>query len=467
MGLCGALCRCCGTLFLLGFLVCCLPLIPQLEVAMNWVRLQKIDNGWLYLAITVPVYVGGLLKCTPAFVLEGQISWLTCFKEGRTFDYPMTMGWEAGASVFYNMERNVAAFAYSHEAYKTVSYDPSAKRTSKYLSQCDITSTLPGGVDRLLVNLDTGSADWVARRNLMLDALPALHLDGTGHGLPAIVPPGISKQNGGSKKAVNAVVGTTLFRWLFDIDVTDTLDKMFEYDEIIGPCIVTQQPPSASGVEKMTATRNGIFKKIAASQVGKDFMAIAEERGMDGKIRLHDVVWTVLFAGYGGTSNLAHNVLAHILKDKDKQIALFRADPHAYMLEATRKFPAVAGMNPWTVQEGRDGLIGGKVKLPDGSTYQVKPGTPSFIITTGANNDPSVFENPLEFRVGRGNVERQLTFNAEIQDVRKCPNSTTAGCPAAPRPCPGMWLAIRVAKAAVTFFTDSYDVGASKKHGEL
>merc|ERR1740138_1186551 len=124
----------------------------------------------------------------------------------------------------------------------------------------------------------------------------------------------------------------------------------------------------------MTEIRAKLFKKISSSKTGQEFMRMAKERGMDGEVRLQDVLWTVLFAGYGGTSNLVHNLMAHVLKDPEKQVQAFHADPNAYVFEGARHFPAVAGMNPWRTKD-TDGLLGGKLKLPDGKPVQAEVGS--------------------------------------------------------------------------------------------
>ena len=81
-----------------------------------------------------------------------------------------------------------------------------------------------------------------------------------------------------------------------------------------------------------------------------------------GQERLDEMVWIALFAGYGGTSNLAYETLRMIRKDgvgtgdrqvhilsqlqDPKLVKLFRSDPLAFMLEAARIRPPVGGMNP-------------------------------------------------------------------------------------------------------------------------
>ncbi|CAE8617495.1 unnamed protein product [Polarella glacialis] len=390
-----------------------------------------------------------MVQCTKPLIAEGQIAWLTCVKEKMAFEMVDVFGYEQGVAPMYNFRGEIGPVAFSHAAFKAVTYDPRARRSPHHLSQCNTSTTWPSGVDRMLVNFDTGHPDWAARRSLMVDALPALALDGTGHGLPAVVPAGVRAQDGANKRKVNDVVGATIFKFLFDVDVTAELGQMFEWDGIIGPCIVTQQVPAASSIARMAEIRNNIYKKVSVSKAGQEYMALAMQRGMEGEIRLQDLMWIVLFAAYGGTSNLVHNILAHLLKDPVQQVVLFRYDSTAYILEGARLFPAVGGMNPWLTSQALP------LKLPDGRTIEVPEGTYGGSLINGANLDPSVFQAPTSaFQPGRPEAERMLTFLNELGDIRKCPGASTAGCPAAPRPCPGTWLALRVAKATVAFFAE-------------
>ena len=56
-------------------------------------------------------------------------------------------------------------------------------------------------------------------------------------------------------------------------------------------------------------------------------------------------------------------------------------------------------------------------------------------------------ESPETFRPGRANAERLMTWNNELGAIRSCP--TAAGCPAAPRGCPGTHLAIHLTEKVV------------------
>merc|ERR1712032_402697 len=94
-----------------------------------------------------------------------------------------------------------------------------------------------------------------------------------------------------------------------------------------------------------------------------------------------------------------------------------------------------------------------ETKLVSGRKLTIPAGTYNFMITSSANLDPTVFSEPSKFWPARPEAGRMLTYNAELPDIRACGNTT--GCPSAPRPCPGAWLSMRVAKKAVTFFTSS------------
>lgn len=57
-----------------------------------------------------------------------------------------------------------------------------------------------------------------------------------------------------------------------------------------------------------------------------------------------------------------------------------------------------------------------------------------------------------------------VAWNNELDAIRSCP--TAAGCPAAPRGCPGTHLALHLATKVTTFVVDAMDGGAAG-HGEL
>ena len=75
---------------------------------------------------------------------------------------------------------------------------------------------------------------------------------------------------------------------------------------------------------------------------------------------------------------------------------------------------------------------------------------------TGANLDPQVFgERASDFLPGRANADRLLTWNNELRDIRSCPSA--AGCPAAPRGCPGTHLSIHLTERVVGYVVKSIE----------
>lgn len=97
------------------------------------------------------------------------------------------------------------------------------------------------------------------------------------------------------------------------------------------------------------------------------------------------------------------------------QIPMFKNDPAAFMLESARLTPSVAGMNPYVVSEDRTH------SFRTGKSHTAKAGDCGMITTSGANVDPAVWgEDALEFKTGRPNAERLMTWNNELGDIRSC-----------------------------------------------
>merc|ERR1711904_752086 len=174
--------------------------------------------------------------------------------------------------------------------------------------------------------------------------------------------------------------------------------------------------------------------------------------------RLEEAVWIGMFAGYGGTGNLAYETIRFILKDPRKWGDLFTQDKAAFMLEAARLFPPVGGMNPFAFREPRTITFPEKLGRPP---KEISKDFIAMTSTSGANRDPTVYEDPLAFKPGRKNALKVLTWNNEIGEIRKC--KTVAGCPEAPRGCPGTHLSLRVATRVVESFVDGLSYQASKK----
>jgi len=171
------------------------------------------------------------------------------------------------------------------------------------------------------------------------------------------------------------------------------------------------------------------------------------------------MIWITMFAGYGGIGYTVFEGFNLVKANPSKMLALFRKDPDNFVLEVSRLKPAVAGMNPAVLPEPMS------VKRVDGTTKTFPAGTWAGVLSSGANSDPSVFPDPKEFRIDRPNHDRMLSFNNEPRDIRKCKNTggLARGCKEAPRPCPGTWLALLLAKATLAFFMNGVEKSLDKK----
>jgi len=437
-----------------AFVACCCTLATLLIALLSFGALlvPDISSEFYKAQVTyldgTPLLLAGLISTGRHFTYcLGD--YLGCVKDQVAQELTQTFTWENGIgllavfapSMAYHGDR-VSTVYFSHAAYRMWTYDPAAGRPRDMMVGSNKTS-LPAGVmpdlsPDILLNFDTGSPEHTARRKLLADGLPALAY---GAQLPEFKPP---PNPGMNKEAVFNMVGYNLFRSLFGVDVADELPAIFEYDGTFTPAVLGAPILGFQG-RRLAEIRASVMRKVELGEVAQKFMALAEERGMSGKERLDEMVWIALFAGYGGTSNLAYETLKMIRKDS-KMVKLFRSDPLAFMLEAARIRPPVGGMNP--VQYRKQAQI----QFPSiNRTWMAREGELAMMLSSGANHDPQIFKDPHDFRPGRENAERLLSWNNEWGDFKSCP--TVAGCPAAPRGCPGTFLSMHIAMETVKFFT--------------
>ncbi|CAJ1342911.1 unnamed protein product [Effrenium voratum] len=433
-------------------------LVPQVHTEFYRLSASHLDG--------TPLFMAGLVTLGRHFTYcLGD--YLGCVKDEAAHDLTATFTWETGVglmpalgpSMMFHGQRMVSV-RFSHKEYRRAAYDPHAGRPVDMMVASN-KSSLPAGVlpdlsPDILLNFDTGSKEHSDRRHLLADALPALKWDAE---LPAFqIPPGVKPGDASNKRSVFDVVGYNLFRCLFEADLASELASLFEYDATFTPAVLGAPLLGFQG-RRLAEIRSTVFQKVEAGEVGKSFMALATERSMYGKQRLDEMVWIALFAGYGGTGNLAYETLRMILKDPS-MIKLFRRDPDAFMLEAARVRPPVGGMNPYQFREPQE------IPLPSaGRTWTARAGDLAFMLTSAANNDPLIFKDPSAFIPGRENAERLLSWNNEWGDFKSCPS--VAGCPAAPRGCPGTFLSMHLAKNAVAFFIEGMEAKLKSPQSEL
>ncbi|KAJ1633891.1 hypothetical protein T492DRAFT_837283 [Pavlovales sp. CCMP2436] len=115
-------------------------------------------------------------------------------------------------------------------------------------------------------------------------------------------------------------------------------------------------------------------------------------------------------------------------------VPLWRRDPVAFLHESARLDPpvlSVAALAP------RDGFA---VRTAGRGTLNLAEGVPMQLMLTHANRDPAVFFRPDVFDPGRPHLEKVLSWNGLLGQVK-------AGL--TPRGCPGYALSLDVARLLV------------------
>lgn len=442
------------------FCIVVLLLNPRVASAVHKVILRRAyPDDKLFMFGSAPLFMRDIVFCLIKDISGGHnpftpdgftALYLGCFKEESTMRLVEIVGWDAGVAAFpmglSGAPEMWGPMFLSHAAYKKAVYDPSAGRPAGMFILSNRSQLPPGvipaDVDRTLLEFDTGDAEWRVRRDLMKDALPALGSQ-SGSGAGEVVPaPGVSPRDGANPRAVKSVLAVTLFRWLFDVDVTAHVDAILEYDQLFAGAVFGAFTGGKKGGARLNAIREEIGAIVAAGPVGKQYLETARSRGMPAETRLRELVWIVMFAAFGGTGNLATMTLRHIMANPAKNVPIFRSDVDAFMLEAARLFPPVGGMNPIALRRPTQMLAG------DASVVAVQAGAWGMTITTTANRDPFVFAEPDLFLPGRPLNDRLLTWNAELRHIRDG---------SAPRGCPGTFLALRLATAVVSYFVAGAD----------
>jgi len=427
---------------------------------------KKADNLALFGIGFMFRLFGSLCTCGPLFFTGGKTGWMTCVKEEAVRDSARLYGWTPGFSISLQETKpiSIGPLAFGHAAYKQIAYSTRMGRAPNKLSKLDVTTgVMSPGMDKLLVNFATGEREWMQRRHLIVDSFPAL-LEKPPNATDIVIPQGADPMAFSSERAIQDFVGLNLFKQLFGVDVTPQLDCMNEYDALIKTAFGAGSGSAISatgGLEKLEKCRQALYARIADTEPVKNMMNKSQQLGYDGKTRVIDFIWILMFAGYGGAGDLTIGTFNAVRKNPSKMLKLYRKDPDAFLLETARLNPPVAGQNPSVLLEALT------IQNVDGTPRTFQPGSWVALLTSGANKDPSLYPDPYEFKPDRANLDQMLTFNAELGDIRKCNN--TAGypaCRAAPRPCPGTWLALRTVKAAIAFFMGGVEKSL-RKNAEL
>lgn len=451
--------------------ICCLcTAIASFALLFGTLLVPAVHN---VAVVTVHTHLSGLPLVLANLLFTGRHfaycmgDYVVCVKDQVASDTQHIYGYEAGVGMMVPPAirdpvngHGLLPIFFSHEAYVAITHSAKASRPPDMFVFSN-KSALPPGVlpdlePDILLNFNTGTKEHSARRQLLADALPALAQKQTVEPVFS-VPAGVKASDAAVlgqsfaglrylslKRAVFDTVALNLFKWLYGIDVQDLLAEHFEYDTLLAPAALGVPVLPAAG-KKMASIRKKFFDRVVTSDVGKGFIAEAEKRGMDGMKRIDEMVWITMFAGYGGTSNLAFETVKFILKHPAKHVKLFKQDKHSFILESARLHPPVGGMNPISFENATS------FTFRTGRTLKVEPGNIGLVWVSGANKDPKVFKDDAKvFKPGRSNAERLLSWNNEWGLFSSC--ETVAGCPAAPRGCPGTFLSARITTAVVNFF---------------
>lgn len=469
-----SICGCCVVVFVFCGILFGVILIPSVDSRLN-VEVEKLDSGSAYLACRTILHVRNFAYCLGK---HGTESWyLGCFKPKLGIDMIKVYGFNPGvgrmlsfsiSSLWHGPDSSREWVGhYSHAEYRNITYNPKAGRPPHSFVLSQQQSIVHGLLPRdgaILLHFDTGSAEHTARRLLMADTLPALAQS------PAPIelklPSSVMSSDAANfdlnknlKQVVHDVVGYNLFMQLFGTDVEEELPLLFEYNNLIAPAVIGI-PMSAGCGTRLAQIRKQVLDKVMASTIGKNIMSVASSRGMDGQDCLEEILWTVMFAGYGGTSNLVFEIIrTTIAKDPKTYVPLFEKDPMAYILEGARLNPPVGGMNYFAYRERK------VFTFKTGVSVTREPGDVGIAFCSPANKDPTVFKDAGAFKPGRQNAERLVSWNNEVADFKKC--DTVAGCAEAPRGCPGTFLSWRISAAVTSFFADGISKAAKQMSEEL
>mmetsp|Transcript_36054 Transcript_36054/g.58175 ORF Transcript_36054/g.58175 Transcript_36054/m.58175 type:complete len:465 (-) Transcript_36054:528-1922(-) len=464
MGACGKCCSCLKCFFLILVFMVCLFVVPLTRDPLMFETHKRADNLPVFMAGFMLRMLGWLCSCSPSLATDGKQGFLTCVKDSMTDDNALLYGWNPGFGVSMMDNKDIGPIAFGHAAYKQITYDTTMGRTPNKLSKLDLTTgVMSPGMDKLPINFATGDPEWVKRRTLIVDSFPSL-LEKPPVTTDFVTPKGVHSTAFASERAIQDFVGLNLFKQLFEADVSAELDCMNEYDDLIKKAFAAGSGSAISaigGLEKLEKCRQALYARVADTAPAQNMNAAAGKLGYDGKTRIIDFIWILMFAGYGGTGDLTIGTFNMVRRNPEKMLKLYRKDPDAFLLESARLNPPVGGQNPSVLTQNLT------IQNVDGTPRTFQPGTWTGVLTSGANKDPTLYPDPYEFKPDRANLDRILTWNAELRDIRKCKN--TAGfpsCKEAPRPCPGTWLALRTAKAAIAFFMDGVEKSLGKK-GEL
>ncbi|CAE8653216.1 unnamed protein product [Polarella glacialis] len=478
----GCICKCCGRFCIMLALFIGLLCIPAIET-MYWQALEKYvapdeltDTATPGSVTFIVLLMLGQLPQVPeygptfaeAFARNGRMA-----NAVNAFEGP-------GLLLSMNAAGGYMLYRTSHEACKRMYYDRETDRVEdNFIGGIDINKAgkfFAPGVMPTLLQIGTSDPRWWARRDLWSATIPALGRHPVE--LPDFEFPSVQGlteatfcgsisgfdeawsgllEYGDPSKLVpdelGYVVGFNFFRQAFGVDLNkDELDLVSELQSKIGEMLL----PGGNSISDSFAARGIEIQRAIEAAVLKGewstrFLAEAEKRGMDGRARLRELLFSFIVAGYGapGTAFYAMHVITYF-KGKNR-LALYAKDPEAFILEVVR-LQGAGGANSFYHAKNTT-----KWTLGSGKVITEKAGSVAMTNLLVTGYDPAVWGGPAkdpayaaEFIPGRDNRERVMSWMSELGDIRKCPNMT--GCDAAPRFCPGAELTQRLTRQTADFY---------------
>jgi len=368
----------------------------------------------------------------------------------------------------------------SHDAIKEFTYDPNGPRQYSWvdiipLANINETCTRSFFVDGTLplsLQRNTNDPMYKAQRKLWSATIPALQRteDSSAPGFEMPAVPGVessfcSAVNSWNGKwsgilmgdatkwvpdAFDTVFKFNFFRQVFDVDITEKeilmLREWFTLFPNLNNGCKDSDAARAHEIQKL------LMESILRGNVAKAVVAEADKEGMDSKAQLASTLVAFMAAGSSapGGGQTAFQALKKLQQGK-VFVDLYLKDPDAFILEVLRM-----------EQGGGDQITFAQTKettwtLGNGKVIKEPLGSPIITKMEAACYDPNIWGGPSKdpayadkFIPGRENRERLLTFMNELQDIKKC--SDMSGCDAAPRFCPGTFLAIRLARQAADLY---------------
>lgn len=365
--------------------------------------------------------------------------------------YVPAHGWEgAGMAIKGSEPGKPGVFVFSHKAVTDYQNEPDVKRdpdvfvASSVSAHWEARGIVPKGFFPLVISMDTDSPERIKRRTLINDVLTTLltppdSMDvASAAAASGLTGPWVLTDD----KAAERLVASLLFKSLFGITATqEFLDDVHMWLDGAKPCAVGKCKPFTGTNVWETFTR--IASVVEKTDMGKTYMEEAKKRGFDKPVdRLMEMVFITLFAGAGGTGDNVATALYMVSKN-DKLRPMFWKNPDAFVREAARLAPGVAGMLTKTVKPRT-------ITFGNGRVHNAAEGDYFYVWNSAGGVDPTVFGGPekseayaLTFDPEREHLDKMLTFNGELGNILAC--NTTVGCPGtAARPCPGTRLALKI-----------------------